>query len=50
MILNVYKRIMHFYCLSYKTSFEELHFYIFVPLIKDHMSYKTTFCGPMGWS
>ncbi len=27
-----------------------LHFYTFVPLIKDHLSYKTTFCGPMGWS
>ncbi len=22
-----------------------LHFYTFVPLMKDHLSYKTTFCG-----
>ncbi len=27
-----------------------LHFYIFVPQMKDHLSYKTTFCGPVGWS
>ncbi len=27
-----------------------LHFYIFVPLMIDHLSYKTTFYGPMGWS
>ncbi len=26
-----------------------LHFYIFVSLMKDHLSYNTTFCGPMGW-
>ncbi len=25
-----------------------LHFYTFVRLIKDHLSCKTTFCGPMG--
>ncbi len=27
-----------------------LHFYTFVPVMKDHLSHKTTFCGPMGWS
>ncbi len=26
----------------------DLHFYTFIPLRKDHLSYKTTFCGPMG--
>ncbi len=24
-----------------------LHFYTFLPLMKDHLSYKTTFCGPV---
>ncbi len=24
------------------------HFYTFVAQMKDHLSYKTTFCGPMG--
>ncbi len=36
---------------SYKTSFSmnmELHFYIFLPLIKDHLSYKTIFVGLWG--
>ncbi len=27
-----------------------LHFYTFIPLMKDQASYKTTFCGLMGWS
>ncbi len=27
-----------------------LHFYTFVPQMKDHLSYKTTFCGPLEWS
>ncbi len=27
-----------------------LHFYTFVPAMKDHLSHKITFCGPMGWS
>ncbi len=27
-----------------------LHFYTFVPQIKDYLSYKTTSCGPAGWS
>ncbi len=27
-----------------------LYFYRFVPLTKDHLSYKITFWGPMGWS
>ncbi len=26
----------------------DLHFYIYVPPIKDHLLYKTTFCGPIG--
>ncbi len=26
-----------------------LHFYIFIPVMRDHLSRKTTFCGPMGW-
>ena len=25
-----------------------IHFYTFIPPMKDHLSYKTTFCGPMG--
>ncbi len=25
-----------------------LHVYTFIPMMKDHLSYKTTFCGPMG--
>ncbi len=25
-----------------------LHFYTFVPLMKDHLSCKTMFCGPVG--
>ncbi len=25
-----------------------LHFYTYIPPMKDHHSYKTTFCGPMG--
>ncbi len=24
-----------------------LHFYAFIPLMKDHLSYKTTYRGPM---
>ncbi len=27
-----------------------VHFYTFVPVMKDHLSYKTTFCGLVGWS
>ncbi len=27
-----------------------LHFYTFVPPMRDHQSYKTTLCGPVGWS
>ncbi len=27
-----------------------LHFYTFIPPMKDHLSYKTTFCGPVEWS
>ncbi len=27
-----------------------LHFHAFLPPIIDHVSYKTTFCGPVGWS
>ncbi len=27
-----------------------LHFYTLVPPMKDHLSYKTTFCGHVGWS
>ncbi len=38
--------------LSNKTTLvgTDLHFYIFVHPIKDHLSYKTTFCWPMEWS
>ncbi len=25
-----------------------LHIYTFIPMMKDHLSYKTTLCGPMG--
>ncbi len=27
----------------------DLHFYPFVPVMKDHLPHKTTFCGPVGW-
>ncbi len=27
-----------------------LHFYTIVPAMKHHLSHKTTFCGPVGWS
>ncbi len=27
-----------------------LHFHTFVLVIKDHLSHKTTFCGPLRWS
>ncbi len=26
------------------------HFYAFVLLMKDHLSYKSIFCGPVVWS
>ncbi len=38
--------------LSYKSPLKsrimDIHFYKFVPVIKDHLSYKTTFYGPAG--
>ncbi len=27
-----------------------LHFYTFVLVMKDHLSHKSIFCGPVGWS
>ncbi len=27
-----------------------LYFYRFVPVMRDHLTYKTTFCGSVGWS
>ncbi len=27
-----------------------LHFYTFVPAMKEHLSHQTTLCGPMEWS
>ncbi len=27
-----------------------LSFYTFVPLMKDHLSYKTNLCDPVQWS
>ncbi len=38
--------LMRDHCCSSKA----LHFYTSVPVMKDHLSHKTTFSGPMGWS
>ncbi len=50
------KPVMRDHCNERLTSDERpftkmaLHFDTFVPTMKDHLSYKTTFCDPTEWS